>query len=61
MATRRYKVILTSSQPCGKYEFTRRASNPVDAMLKVLRYLSMDDIHEAPFQIFVQPIGPVRA
>lgn len=59
MATRRYKVVLTTLDT-GRHEFTRRAANPVDALLKVLRYLSMDDIHEVPFQIFVQPIGSVR-
>lgn len=59
MATRRYKVVLTS-QETGRHEFTRRASGPVDALLKVLRYLEMNGLHESPFQIFVQPIGPVR-
>lgn len=59
MATRRYKVILTTVDT-GKHEFTRRASNPIDAMLKVLKYLGMDGLYEPPFQIFVQPIGPVR-
>lgn len=59
MATRRYKVILTTLDT-GKHEFTRRAGNPIDAMLSVLRYLGMNSVHEPPFQIFVQPIGPVR-
>lgn len=59
MATRRFKVILTSAET-GIHEFTRRASGPVEAMMKVLKYLEMNGLYESPFQVFVQPIGPVR-
>jgi len=59
MATRRFKVIVTTLDS-GQHKLMRRAANPVEAIRKALTWLGLDDILSQPYQVFVEPIGEVR-